>query len=131
MPRKQREKNAQICLKKLPGFYKYLNPFYHSQLPLRCNLQHPNTAREGGRLILIGLEIILTKFFFNGMPLMLQFNEADLLLTIAKWFFTSLNSGFSQMNVNKSNVDIININYFEWYSGGRGVLFYRPLNPLF
>ena len=65
------------------------------------------------------------------MPLMLQFNEADLLLTIAKWFFTSLNSGFSQMNVNKSNVDIININYFEWYSGGRGVLFYRPLNPLF
>ena len=62
---------------------------------------------------------------------MLQFNEANLLLTIAKWFFTSLNSGFSQMNVNKSNVDIININYFEWYSGGRGVLFYRPLNPLF
>ena len=48
---------------------------------------------------------------------MLQFNEADLLLTIAQWFFTSLNSGFSQMNVNKSNVDIININYFEWYSG--------------
>ena len=65
------------------------------------------------------------------MPLMLQFNEADLLLTIAKLLFTSLNSGFSQMNVNKSNVDIININYFEWYGGGRGVLFYRPLNPLF
>ena len=49
---------------------------------------------------------------------MLQFNEADLLLTIAKLLFTSLNSGFSQMNVNKSNVDIININYFEWYSRG-------------
>ena len=35
------------------------------------------------------------------------------------------------MNVNKGNVDITNINYFEWYGGGRGVLFYRPLNPLF
>ena len=52
------------------------------------------------------------------MPLMLQFNEADLLLTIAKWFFTSLNSGFSQMNVNKSNVDIININYLNGIAGG-------------
>ena len=49
---------------------------------------------------------------------MLQFNEADLLLTIEKWFFTSLNSGFRQINVNKSNVDIININYFEWYGVG-------------
>ena len=52
------------------------------------------------------------------MPLMLQFNEADLLLTIAKWFFTSLNSGFSQMNVNKSNVDIINIIYLNGIAGG-------------
>ena len=65
----------------------------------------------------MALKLFLKSFFFNGMPLIMQFNEADLLLTIAKWFFTSLNSGFSQMNVNKSNVDIININYFEWYSG--------------
>ena len=37
----------------------------------------------------------------------LQFSEADLLLTIAKWFFISLNSGIRQIKVHESNVDII------------------------
>ena len=47
-----------------------------------------------------------------------QFSEADLLLTIEKWFFIPLNSGFPQMKVHKSNVDMKNINCLEWYGGG-------------
>ena len=61
----------------------------------------------------------------------LQFREADLLLTIAKWFFISLNSGIRQIKVHESNVDIININYLNGMGkGGGGLLFYRPLYPL-
>ena len=68
-----------------------------------------------GTLILNGLKIILEKFFFYIFTVSqtLQFREADLLLTIAKWFIISLNSGFRQMKVHKSNVDMKNINYFE------------------
>ena len=69
-----------------------------------------------GRLILNGLKIILEKFFFFNIFTVsqtLQFREADLLLTIAKWFIISLSSGFRQMKVHKSNVDIKNINNFE------------------
>ena len=53
----------------------------------------------------------------------LQFREADLLLTMAKWFFISLNSRFRQMKVHKNNVDMKTFNnYFEWYGGGGALL---------
>ena len=79
---------------------------------------------EEDRLILIGLETILKKLFFiiffNSMSQALQFREADLLLTIAKWFFISLNSGIRQIKVHESNVDIININYLNGMRKGGG-----------
>ena len=50
----------------------------------------------------------------------LQFSEADLLLTIAKWFFISLNSGIRQIKVHESKVDIININYLNGMGKGGG-----------
>ena len=64
-------------------------------------------------------------FFLNIFTVSqtLQFREADLLLTMAKWFFISLNSGFRQMKVHKNNVDMKTFNnYFEWYGGGGALL---------